>query len=230
MAGRAARASTTIPSILPGSSPSASDANHPTLTPKVRMLGYDWPRFHAAVNDFPAALLFVTVLFDIAAWLTKRDSLKSAALWTLWAGVTGGWVAVLAGLKAEDVIEHGEAIHELMETHETLALITMGIFTAVLAWKLFRRSKLTVAEEAGLRVLSGAGLVTIVWTSVLGGKLMFEHAAGIPNAAMQQEMENREAGHHHEAGEAEEHEHAAPADTAKQGGHTHAPGTPPDKH
>src|SRR6266566_697547 len=140
MAGRAARASTTIPSILPGSSPSASDANHPTLTPKVRMLGYDWPRFHAAVNDFPAALLFVTVLFDIAAWLTKRDSLKSAALWTLWAGVTGGWVAVLAGLKAEDVIEHGEA------------------------------------------------------------------------------------------GGAEEHEHAAPADTAKQGGHTHAPGTPPDKH
>ena len=194
------------------------------------MLGYDWPRFHAAVNDLPAALLFVTVLFDIAAWLTKRDSLKSAALWTLWAGVIGGWVAVLAGLKAEDAIEHGEAIHELMETHETLALITMGIFTAVLAWKLFRRSKLTGAEEAGLRVLSGAGFVAIVWTSVLGGKLMFEHAAGIPNAAMQHEMENREAGHHHEAGEAEEHEHAAPADTAKPAGHTHPPGTPPHKH
>jgi len=43
-------------------------------------------------------------------------------------------------------------------------------------------------------------------------------------------MENREAGHHHEAGEAEEHEHAASADTAKRGGHTHAPGTPPHKH
>src|SRR5438094_8356764 len=172
MAGRAARASTTIPPSRPRCSPSASDAPHTQPSPpRIRMLGYDWPRFHAAVNDLPAALLFVTVLFDIAAWLTKRDSLKSAALWTLWAGVTGGWVAVLAGLKAEDVIEHGEAIHELMETHETLALITMGIFTAVLAWKLFRRSKLTVAEDAGLRVLSGAGLVTIVWTSGPGGEL-----------------------------------------------------------
>src|SRR5947207_14732175 len=140
MAGRAARASTTIPSIRPGSSPSASDANHPTLTPKVRMLGYDWPRFHAAVNDLPAALLFVTVLFDIAAWLTKRDSLKSAALWTLWAGVTGGWVAVLAGLKAEDVIEHRLAIHELLETHATLALISMGFLTEVLAGQQYRRS------------------------------------------------------------------------------------------
>ena len=194
------------------------------------MFGYDWPRFHAAVNDLPSALLLVTVLFDLGAWLSKRDSLKSAAVWTLWAGVIGGWIAVLAGLQAEDAIEHGEAIHELMETHETLALTTMGIFTAVLAWKLFRRSKLTGAEEAGLRVLSVAGLVTVVWTGVLGGKLMFEHAAGIPNAAMQTEMENRQAGHHHEAGEAEEHQHAAPADSAKAAGHTHAPGTPPHKH
>src|SRR2546427_1071520 len=103
------------------------------------MLGYDWPRFHAAVNDLPAALLFTTVLFDVAAGLTKRASLQAAALWTLWAGVVGGWVAVLAGLRAQDVIEHGEAIHDLMEMHETLALTTMGIFTAVLAWKLFRR-------------------------------------------------------------------------------------------
>jgi uncharacterized membrane protein len=204
------------------------------------MFGYDWPRFHAAVNDFPAALLLVTVLFDLGAWLTKRDSLKSAALWTLWVGVIGGWIAVIAGLQAEDAIEHGEAIHDLMEVHETLALTTMGIFTVVLVWKLFRHSKLTRAEEAGLRVLSVAGLVTVVWTGVLGGKLMFEHGAGMPSAAMQAEMENREGGHHHEEGEAEEHEHAdsakaaehtpAPADSTKRAGHTHAPGTPPHKH
>src|SRR5438874_11540588 len=126
------------------------------------MFGYDWPRFHAAVNDFPAALLFVTVLFDIAAWLTKRDSLRATALWTLWAGVIGGWVAVLAGLQAEDAIEHGEAIHELMEMHERQALVTMGIFTVVLVWKLFRSARLTPPEETGLRMLGVAGLVTVV--------------------------------------------------------------------
>src|SRR2546425_4428239 len=123
------------------------------------MFGYDWPRFHAAVNDLPAALLLVTVLFDVAAWLTKRDSLKAAALWTLWAGVIGGGGAVLAGLPAEDAIEHGEAIHELMETHEKLALTTMGVFTVVLVWKLFRPAPLRGAEGAPLRLLSPAGLV-----------------------------------------------------------------------
>src|SRR2546422_1344379 len=158
------------------------------------MLGYDWPRFHAAVNDLPAALLFTTVLFDVAAGLTKRASLQAAALWTLWAGVVGGWVAVLAGLQAEKVIEHGEAIHDLMETHETLALTTMGIFTAVLAWKLFRRARLSGGEELGLRGLSLPGVVGIIWTAVLGGELVFRHAAGIPHATMQAAMTRREAG------------------------------------
>jgi len=191
------------------------------------MFGYDWPRFHAAVNDLPAALLLVTALFDVAAWLTKRDSLRAAALWTLWAGVIGGWVAVVAGLQAEDVIEHGEAIHELMETHETLALVTMGIFTVVLAWKLVRRARLGGVEETVLRLLSVAGLVGIVWTARIGGKLVFDHAAGIPAATMQAEMRDREAGHHHHPGETEEDEHA---DSLADSAHRHAPGTPAHKH
>src|SRR2546425_7747901 len=123
------------------------------------MLGYDWPRFHGAVNDLPAALLFTTVLSAVAAGLTKRASRQAAALWTRWAGVVGGWVAVLAGLQAEEVIEHGEAIHDLMETHETLALTTMGIFTAVLAWKLFRRARLSGGGGPGLRGVSRPGFV-----------------------------------------------------------------------
>src|SRR2546425_13278302 len=140
---------------------------------------------------FPYTTLFrslVTALFDVAAWLTKRESLRAAALWTLWAGVIGGWVAVVAGLQAEDVIEHGEAMHDLMETHETLALVTMGIFTVVLGWKLVRRARLGGVEETALRLLSIAGLVGIVWTARIGGKLVFDHAAGSPAAAMHTRM------------------------------------------
>ncbi|HEU5260538.1 MAG TPA: DUF2231 domain-containing protein [Gemmatimonadales bacterium] len=192
------------------------------------MLGYDWPRLHAALNDLPAALLLVTVLFDCAAWLTKRDSLRSAALWTLWAGVIGGWVAVVAGLRAEDAIEHGEAIHALMQKHQTLGLVTMGVFTVILAYKLFRRGRLSPAEDSVFLALGVVGAAGIVWTGTVGGKLMFEHAAGLPAATLRAEMRNREAGHEHQAGEA--HEQAAPADSAKAEDHTHPPGTAPHKH
>src|SRR3989454_12283056 len=95
-----------MPPIRPGSWTSAPDAAPANpCTKDIRMLGYDWPRFHAAVNDLPAALLFTTVLFDVAAGLTKRASLQAAALWTLWAGVVGGGGAVLARLQAEKGIE-----------------------------------------------------------------------------------------------------------------------------
>ncbi len=163
----------------------------------MHIFGYDWPRLHATLNDLPAALLFATVLFDFGAWVTKRESLRAAALWTLWAGVVGGWAAVVAGLQAEEAIEHGEALHELMEDHETLALVTMGIFTVVLAYKLFRRGRLSPREELALRTLSLAGFVTVIWTARLGGKMAFEHAAGVPTAAMQAELQDRAKAHEH---------------------------------
>ena len=164
----------------------------------------------------------MAVLFDIAAAATKRESLMWAGIWTLWAGVIGGWAAVIAGKLASSSIDHGEAIHELMEKHENMALLTMALFTVVLVWRLFRRFQMPVQELALTRVLSVVGLLGLVWTGVLGGRLVFQHAAGIPSRTLQVELENRE----------EEHEHGA-ADTTKTdttkatAPHTHAPGTPP---
>jgi uncharacterized membrane protein len=184
------------------------------------MLGYDAARWHAMLNDVPAAVLTIAVLFDIGALVTKRESLMWAAIWTLWAGVIGGWAAVIAGELASDSIEHGEAIHEIMENHETMALLTMGVFSVVLVWRLLRRFQMPSQELAITRFLSVLGLVGLIWTGVLGGKLMFEHAAGIPVKTMQAEILDRAAGHHHEAGE--EHEHDAPIDTTKATApHTH---------
>ena len=170
----------------------------------MHLFGYDMPRLHAALNDFPAALLVIAVLFELASWWLKRESLRWAAIWTLWAGVVLGWAAVIAGELAEDVIEHGNAIHELMETHETLALTTMGVFTVVLAWQLWRRFAAPPLEQAILRALSVTGLVLIVLTGVWGGKMMFEHAAGIPASTMRAEMQDRETEHHHHDGDADE--------------------------
>ena len=170
------------------------------------MFGYDWPRFHAALNDLPAALLVVAVLFDFAAWALKRESLKWAGIWTLWAGVIGGWAAVIAGEQAEDVIEHGDAIHDLMESHETLALATMIVFTVVLAWQLWRRFDPRAPEQWVLRVLSLAGLALVVRTGQVGGKLLFDHAAGVPTKAMQAELEDRAAAHRHSAADSAAHD------------------------
>lgn len=178
---------------------------------------YDAARLHAALNDLPAALLLAAVLFDLAGWLRKRESLGWAAIWTLWLGVVGGWAAVIAGNVAEEDIDHGEAIHELMERHELLGYVTMGIFTVVLAWKLWRRVGRSAAEEWALRGLSVVGLVTLLLLANVGGRLVFEHAAGVPSDKMRDELLDRGV--------------LLPGtDSAAAGQHQHAPGTLPHEH
>jgi uncharacterized membrane protein len=191
------------------------------------MLGYDAPRWHAVLNDLPAALLLAAVLFDLAAGATKRESLAWAGIWTLWAGVIGGWAAVVAGLLAEDAIEHGEAIHRIMEKHETMAIMTMSLFTIVLIWRMVRRFQMPAQELALTRALGVVGIVGLVWTGVLGGRLVFEHAAGIPTHTLQTEIQDRAAGHTHEEMDAAEH---TGVDTARTAPHVDPPGTPPHRH
>jgi uncharacterized membrane protein len=212
------------------------------------MLGYDWPRLHAALNDLPAALLLVAVLFDLAGAVTRRPSLRTAGFWTMMAGAVGGVLAVLSGLQAEEHIAHGEAVHRVMETHEELALITLGVFAVLALWRIVRERRMGSTERAVVLAASLGGVGVLCATAVYGGKLVFGHAAGIPTEVLQAEMHERAEGHHHHGGEGDADEHGtdeeAPAtgadsaavgpastaiDSGQPAGHTHAPGTPPHK-
>jgi uncharacterized membrane protein len=78
---------------------------------------------------FPIALLFTSVLFDAAGAWFKRDSFRDGALWLLILGLLGGVAAAIAGEKA------GIA-ESMIETHETLAFVTLGIFGVLLFGRL----------------------------------------------------------------------------------------------
>ncbi|HET6579575.1 MAG TPA: DUF2231 domain-containing protein [Gemmatimonadales bacterium] len=202
------------------------------------MLGYDWPRLHAALNDLPAALLLIAVLFDLAAALARRPALRVIGFAVMLVGAVGGILAVVSGLQAEEHIAHGEAVHRIMETHETLALVTLGIFGVLALWRVFRERRMGATERGVTLALSLGGVGVLIATAVLGGRLVFEHAAGIPTEVLQEEMHERAEGHHHHGGEADEADHdhdadptapssSAAPDSAEPAGHTHAPGTPP---
>jgi uncharacterized membrane protein len=118
-------------------------------------LGYDAPRLHAALNDFPAAVLIVAVGFELAYLLTRKDGFRQVAFYTLVVGAVMTAAAVISGLRAEDAIEHGDAIHDIMETHERFGYITLGVFAALAIWRLLREKKMALAE----RWCAAAGIV-----------------------------------------------------------------------
>lgn len=214
------------------------------------MLGYDWPRLHAALNDLPAALLLAAVLFDLLGAVTRRLVFRQVGFWILVVGAVGAAAAVVSGLQAEEHIDHGDAVHRVMETHEELALITLGIFAVLAVWRIVREKKMGTAERSLALAVSLGGLGVLIAASMVGGRLVFEHAAGIPTQVLQAEIESRGAGHAHAPGEEHgdgDHDHPAPAATDSTaadpaaatpdtgaapaaGGHTHAPGAPAHEH
>ena len=215
------------------------------------MFGYDWPRLHAALNDLPAALLIGAVLFDLLAAATRREGLRIASFWTLMLGTLGAAAAVISGLQAENHIAHGEAVHRAhgdpraARAHHRRDLRRAGALAALPRDAGWGRAERALALALGL---GGAGVLAA--TGVYGGKLVFEHAAGMPSAVLQGELHERAEGHHHGAGEEhgdgdEDHEHAedahehpagrrgdsaAATDSGAPAGHVDPPGTPPHSH
>jgi uncharacterized membrane protein len=201
------------------------------------MFGYDWPRLHAALNDLPAALLLVAVLFDLLGAATRRPGFRQVGFWTLIVGAVGAAAAVLSGLQAEESIDHGDAVHRVMETHELLAFVTLGIFGVLALWRIVREKRMGTAERSlGLAVSLG-GVGVLLAAAAYGGRLVFDHAAGIPTEVLQAEIESRGGGHAHAPGEEHGDGHADTAAVATPDsgagstpGHGHAPGTPDHAH
>ncbi len=192
------------------------------------MFGYDWARLHAALNDFPAALLLVSVFFDLLGIFTKRDSLKAAGFWTLVVGVIGTGGAVIVGELAADAAEHSDEAHAVVETHETLGIIVLVLFGLLAIWRILRKGVWGPTEQPIALTAAVIGVALMVYTSKLGGNLVFDHGLGITAARMQVIMDARGAEHHHH----EEEEGAAHPDSAKAttpgdtaATHTHADST-----
>ncbi len=176
------------------------------------MLGYDVARIHAVINDLPPALLPMAVLFDLLGALLKRDSLKAAGFWTLIAGVLGTGAAIISGLVAEDAVEHSDQAHAVMNTHETLAFIVLGIFGILAIWRIVRSGVWREKEQPVALTAGVIGILILVYAAHLGGKLMFDHAVGITTQRLEQIPAER-AGHEHDEAKAMQMAPVTPADS-----------------
>lgn len=134
---------------------------------------------HPMIVHFPIALLFTSVLFDAAGILFKRDSLREGALWLLIMGLLGGVAGSISGDWAEEAAEKSGIAESLIETHETLAFVTLGIFAVLLLGRLLMRNRLTPNITLPYFVVAAIGLGALSATGYLGGGLVFEHGAGV---------------------------------------------------
>ena len=134
---------------------------------------------HPMIVHFPIALLITSVLFDAASHIFKREALRDGALWLLVLGLIGGIAAAIAGDWAEEAAEKAGIAESLIETHESLAFVTLGIFGVLFLWRIFMRNQFSGQLLAIYLLVATIGVGTLSATGYYGGDLVYEHGAGV---------------------------------------------------
>jgi len=133
---------------------------------------------HPLVVHFPLAFLGGAALLYGLAWVTGRDSLATIGLWLLILGTIAAVTAVATGLWAEDGVMVAPSVRaELLEQHERLMLMTLGLSVALAAWALVARP-LPARGRAVFLILFLVLLALMSRGADFGGRMVYDYNAG----------------------------------------------------
>ena len=133
---------------------------------------------HPLVVHFPIALLLSALALDILALALKRPPIHRIALWNLCLGTIGAAVAVLTGLRAEDVAKHSFEIWKIMNVHERLGITTLILGIMVAGFRLGKRDRLTPRARALTMAVMLIMAATLGTGAYLGGRMVYEFGVG----------------------------------------------------
>jgi len=107
-----------------------------TLLPGVQHL----QNIHPVVIHFPIAFLVGAALFYFLAWSFRNQTLATTGFLLLIIGTLAAGAAVGTGLYGEEGVMVSRSVREhLLEVHEKLMLVTLGLSIVLTAWALLAR-------------------------------------------------------------------------------------------
>lgn len=140
------------------------------------------PNWHPLFVHFPIALLSMATLFFIALHFVNnaewQSQFKILAYWNLWLGTGFAVVTVIAGWFAYNSVVHDTPSHEAMTEHRNWALATLTIylFAAAWAWRLYKTKNTTPSVFTLVMVLAFAMLASTGWH---GSEAVYRYGLGV---------------------------------------------------
>ncbi|MEE9464017.1 MAG: DUF2231 domain-containing protein [Candidatus Neomarinimicrobiota bacterium] len=133
---------------------------------------------HPGLVHYPIALTVLAAAFQLLALVTRRDSHTLAALLCLCGAGIGGILAALTGTGQEQLVAELPGIQTALEQHEMLGNLAAWLLAggSLAAVYLFLKGRLRPWPFLVALVLA-SGL--LVLTGHFGGRLVFEHGAGV---------------------------------------------------
>lgn len=148
---------------------------------------------HPVFVHFPIALFPTALFFYLIGIIRKRSDLLLAGQICLGLSLMGTVITVLTGYWAQKSFSHGETIHRLMETHEILGFIILGLGVLLMIWSFLKREETPKASKLFL-LLFGFTVLLIMQNADLGGRMVFVEGAAVKAMPAPRE------GHDHEHG------------------------------
>jgi len=102
-----------------------------TLLPGVQHL----QNIHPLVVHFPIAFLVGAALFYFLSWIFRNQTFSTTAFLLLILGTLSAGAAVATGLYGEEGVMISRSVREhLLEVHEKIMLVTLGVSIVLSAW------------------------------------------------------------------------------------------------
>ena len=138
--------------------------------------------FHPQIVHFPIALIIISLAFDVVGRATDSGWWRKASLALLVVAVLGGAAAVFTGERVSDTAEERQGIPEaVVDAHGDMGKLAAWLAGGALVARLVENgvgsARALVGVVALLLQLGAAVMVGIAGHR--GGKLVYEHGAGV---------------------------------------------------
>jgi len=134
---------------------------------------------HPKIVHFPVVMLFLAGICYILHFFLKNQKLDRFGFFLHAGGLLATVAAILSGDYAESNIVQTEAIHELIEEHEFLGMMTAWSFGLLLVWAFLRSKSTILVERIGFVVVFVLGLGLLTIGAAHGGELVYDYGAGV---------------------------------------------------
>ncbi len=134
---------------------------------------------HPAIVHFPVSIFVIAGILGIISLFKEEIFLKRMIFWLFCFGIVFAAGAIASGLYEEEHIVHNEAIHEIMEKHETNAFIVAGFYLLLFIWFWLRKRIENKTEYTIWVILVVAGCGLLAYQNDLGGKMVYNEGAAV---------------------------------------------------
>jgi uncharacterized membrane protein len=140
------------------------------------------PPMHPALVHLPIAFVVLSVVADLAARFTRRESLRHVGLWSIIAALLGGIVTIAAGYWDMNRASLAHETHEYVDLHLKVGWVLAAglVVLTIWRWRIRQQARRVVTKPYAVAALLVLALT--LFQGWFGGEMVYSHGAGVAAA------------------------------------------------